>query len=50
MYADTGSSTWKRPSSYNVISATLTIGFVIEKMRKIVSGSTGFPASTSRWP
>jgi hypothetical protein len=32
-----GSSSWKRPSAYSIISATLEIGLVIEYMRTIVS-------------
>ena len=30
MNFDTGSFSWNAPSSYSVMSATLTIGFVIE--------------------
>ena len=40
----------KQPSSKSVMSATLAIGFVIEYMRKIVSGAIGLPASTSMEP
>ena len=50
MYVATGSMSRTRPSSNSIMSAVLTIGLVIEYMRKIVSSVTGFPASLSRWP
>ena len=45
-----GSDSAMRPSSTRVSAATDVIGFVIEAIRKIVSGSTGRPASRSRHP
>ena len=50
MNSYTGVSSWKRPSSYNDISATLTIGLVMEARRKIASGRIDVPASASSFP
>jgi hypothetical protein len=42
---------WKEaPSSYSVMAATVTIGFVIDASRKIASGVIGAPAALSRKP
>ena len=46
----TGSSSVHLPCSHSIIIATPTIGLVMDAMRKIVSFSTGFPASRSRLP
>ena len=44
----TGSRSWKRPSSYSIISATDAIGLVIEAMRKMASCVIGaLPATRS---
>ena len=45
-----GSRSWKRPSSYSIISAADAMGLVIDAMRKMASWVIGAPASTSRLP
>ena len=50
MYLCTGSVSSKRPSSHSCSASTAVIGLVIEKMRQMVSASTGSPFARSRWP
>ena len=52
MYFDTGSARVIRPSSTRIIAATLTIGLVIEAMRKMVSvviGALAVVAGQLQW-
>src|SRR5262249_12319709 len=49
-YFDTGSEMRRRPSSLSDNAATVTIGFVIDAMRKIASFVIGALAALSRKP
>jgi len=50
MYFDTGSDSSSRPSSYSERAATVTIGLVMDAIRKIALGVIGAPAALSRKP
>ncbi len=50
MNFEMGSSRRKRPSSWSIITPTLTMGFVIEAMRKMESFRIARPSSMSAFP